>query len=519
MSQPSERSVLVVGRAVAARFMVHEHVLAAALRLAAYPDDFMRRIEGMKFRQEGTNNRVLFVSLPQERQQRIYEKYRASMAQREEAERARRRKRPTFAKAKEAVFDKLDESGWETRRGLKVPKAVKTVGDNQVILHFKPQAVWMEVRGQEKVPARSLHVDLRDVANDPAAWIEGLGKNAEDAVKMEAEMNAPYRKANFTMKSIDDWKTIGDRNLRTAAYSQEFLDWARDRMFRNDETGNRVRFDQMPASERDRLHDGWEDSRADREGHGMWEDAGPSDGLMQMFRTRFDEGDLSEDDRVYNGQQMFDDVLEELCYGECSPFRGGSPDLDTDDDDAHGAARKLYDGARRWTHLIVDRMEDERKGLAPPRVASLATWRTVGEGHVGSDDGDGMGGWSFLPEGREAFVVPPTGMAPPMREREPGVPQMKIVRVPAGLPGGIDPEAPEPPPPAEIKRQLSERMRDLGRTLMISGMRAPRQQMIEIGRALDALIDQLELLADQPGRQALKRRILLGLRQRVLSGK
>lgn len=571
-------------------------------RTATYPPEFMQLAARRKFRQPSTGNMVQFVSLLPEEQAKIYAVYQRNVAARAEKERERRRKRPTFAKAKEAVFDELDAAGWETRRGLKVPKAVKTIGENRVILHFKPQAVWMEVRGRENVPPRSLHDDLRDV--DPAKWVESLGDEAESRVRSEEEQNAPYRRAaagSFTMKSIDDWKTIDEQRLgKTAAYTQEFLDWARDRKFRNDQTGNRVRFDQLPPAERDRVHDSWEQAREDRMGRRMWVDAGPSDELVQVFRVRFDEGDLSDDDRVYGGDRMFDEIMEELLYGEHSRFRGGSPDLDTDDDAEHEHARQLYEDARRWAHLIVDRLEDERKGIAP-RTASLATWRTVDEERVGSsrddferqmqeggrtfsnpatgnrvkfkslphevqdriyrqwqatrppdpgqrreepseseyerhlmergdesgmghDDtrqmyADGLEGWSFLPVGdageREAFVVQqgPGMAAPPLRE--PGVPQTKVVQPMLGPDG----EPIEPPPPAQIRRQLAERMRDLGRALMISGTRAPRQQMIEVGRALDALIDQLELLADQPGRQALKRRILLGLRQRVLSNR
>ena len=583
-------------------------------KVATFPDEFMKLVEQRQFRQPSTGNQVEFVSLLPEEQQKIYARYQTNLAARAEkakAEAQRKRQRPTFAKAKEQVFDHLDEAGWETRRGLKVPKAVKTIGDNQVILHFKPQAVWMEVRGRESVPARSLHDDLRDV--DPAKWVESLGAEAESRMKSEEEQNAPYRRAaagSFTMKDISDWKTIEEQVLlRTAGYSQEFLDWARDRKFRNDETGNRVRFDQLPPAGRDRVHDAWEGAREDRRGRRMWVDAGPSDELVKVFRVRFDEGDLNDDDRVYDGDGMFDEVLEELLYGEHSRFRGGSPDLDTEDDAEHDRARDLYEDARRWAHLIVDRLEDERKGLGPARVASLMTWRTVGEERISSDredferqvdeggrtfpnpttgnrvkfkslphevqdrvykqwqatrpqqgeqqkpkspteeayerhledrgDESGMGhdderqryaedgieGWSFLPDSneREAYMVPPTSMAmaPPLRE--PGVPQMKVMTMPVGLPrprpGMGDEEEMEPLPPSEIRRQLADRMREMGRAMMISGMRAPRQQMMEIGKTLNGLIDQLDLLADQPGRQALKRRILLGLRQRVLSNK
>lgn len=471
-----------------------------------------------------------------------------------------------------------------------------------------PEMLEGDLGEAEKDEAEQKFLDARE-------WTRQLTDHLHQGIlEHEEEMRREFgdddddddKKASFTMNDISDWRTIEDQMGRTARYSQEFLDWARDRKFRNDQTGNRVRFDQLPPAERDRVHEVWDGAREDRMGRRMWVDAGPSDELVQVFRVRFDEGDLGDDVRMYGGERMFDEVLEELLYGEHSRFRGGSPDLDTEDDAEHERARQLYEDARRWAHLIVDRLEDERKGIAP-RMASLATWRTVDEERVGSsrdefdrqmqeggrtfsnpqtgnrvkfkslphevqdriykqwqatrppeqgrgqrpqgepseseyerhlmeradesgmghDDtrqmyADGIEGWSFLPVGdaaqgeREAFVVQqgPGMAAPPLRE--PGVPQVKTVHQPMLGPDG---EPIEPPPPAQIRRQLSERMRDLGRSLMISGTRAPRQQMIEVGKALDALIDQLELLADQPGRQALKRRILLGLRNRVLSGR
>lgn len=88
-----------------------------------------------------------------------------------------------------------------------------------------------------------------------------------------------------------------------------------------------------------------------------------------------------------------------------------------------------------------------------------------------------------------------------------------------GNPGHMGEPPPEPPPPAEVRRMLADRMREVGRKIMMSGMKPPRPQMIAVGEAIENLLDQLDTLADQPGREALKRRILLHLRPRVLSGK
>lgn len=81
---------------------------------------------------------------------------------------------------------------------------------------------------------------------------------------------------------------------------------------------------------------------------------------------------------------------------------------------------------------------------------------------------------------------------------------------------GLGEMEPEPAPPAQVRRMLQDRMRELGRGLMIAGAKAPRQQMMEIQETMIGLLDQLEALSDQPGREALRRRILLQLRPRVM---
>ena len=90
------------------------------------------------------------------------------------------------------------------------------------------------------------------------------------------------------------------------------------------------------------------------------------------------------------------------------------------------------------------------------------------------------------------------------------------IKMPGNSPGTGEPP-PEPPPPAEIRRMLADNMRDMGRQLMISGMKAPRQQMMAIANTMDGLMAQLDALADQPGRKAIHRRILMKLRPRVMN--
>lgn len=74
--------------------------------------------------------------------------------------------------------------------------------------------------------------------------------------------------------------------------------------------------------------------------------------------------------------------------------------------------------------------------------------------------------------------------------------------------------------PSDVRRVSAERLRELGRALMVAGMRAPRQQMISIAVTLDALLDHLKLLGDQsPALNALRRRVLLKMRNQVLGSR
>jgi hypothetical protein len=71
--------------------------------------------------------------------------------------------------------------------------------------------------------------------------------------------------------------------------------------------------------------------------------------------------------------------------------------------------------------------------------------------------------------------------------------------------------------PSDVKRVSAQRMRELGRSLMVAGTRAPRQQMISIAATIDGLLEQLDMLGDQdPSLNALRRRVLMSLRGKVL---
>lgn len=106
-------------------------------------------------------------------------------------------KKPTFSQAKEAVFQELQKTGWRVKSNLKVPKAEKKFDRDMVILHFKPQAVWLEIKGVS--PARSLHTDIRTV--DPRKWVASLKGEVERVRKLEERMS----KLGANIPSILQW--------------------------------------------------------------------------------------------------------------------------------------------------------------------------------------------------------------------------------------------------------------------------------------------------------------------------
>jgi hypothetical protein len=75
-----------------------------------------------------------------------------------------------------------------------------------------------------------------------------------------------------------------------------------------------------------------------------------------------------------------------------------------------------------------------------------------------------------------------------------------------------------PVAPAVQRRIQSTQLRELGRALMVAAMRAPRQQMIQVGLLVIVLLNEMEKIAgNDPGLRGLKRRLVLEIRRQVLS--
>ena len=611
-----------------------------ARKTGAYSEHFMKRVEGMKFRHPETGNQVQFQSLPTNEQARYYAMYEKARATRETAEPAppekakpKKPKRPTFAKARDAVFPALEEDGWKVKPGLKVPKAEKEIDGNRVILHFKPQAVWMEVRGREKTPARSLHVDIRDVAHDPSDFIKGLGEEAEGRVKSEEEFMAPYRKAGLLIsptdnaafrQSLEDFgpdpeepekvnaTNVARRHLeRVAAYAPEFLKFVQGRKFRNPETGNQVQFNSLSDAEKVKVHAQWQGAQkaapAEAEAGKDWSSLEVElarkhltqvGGYSETNQQRIDDDEAlraarelrpafpkpTEWEPIVTWLRKLDEagavdhktsikspkadysLRQARAAGLIDRYGKGFEATDTIALSPEG--RRVLDASpetvgqkKKATMKSVDDWRFQRVGAYSPEFLKYVKSRKFRHPETGNEvafdslpseekakayagwkgqeekeraehaieqaedreDISGLGhddprqiyaedGWNFVKKASKTMktlddwsFVDKEAFLPGGPAQQPGMGQPGF--------GGVEEE---PPLPAQVKRELAERMRDIGRVLMVSGMRAPRQQMIEIGKALNALIDQLERLADEPGRKALKRRIFLGLRNRVL---
>lgn len=606
-------------------------------KTASYPEDFLRRVEHMEFHNPTTGNKVKFVSLPQEEQAKWYAKYQAAMAKREQQ--SKKPKRPTFGKAREATFGALEEAGWSLKKGLKVPKAERDIDGDRVILHFKPQAVWMEVKG--KTPPRSLHTDIRDV--DPKEWVSTLEKEAKDAIALEE---------SFKAASTED---LLSRLERTAGYSPDFMRAVETRTFRNPDTDNKVKFVSLPPAEQQKIYQQWVQRQQGvqkpetkekevPEGGALWDHLMRSDYEAKREREveedlhRRDLNDLRRKDPKWH-EKPFDEQLPFLreighLNGQSEEFESGlkgefpkrwravaqregvadASGADFKDaaqkvikalesvaegmlhhDEYHGGvgggvhgrplAEKLrsqieaFRGAverqvpKSWEEGIdkwysgSPKVEQEVPGLRRKWQKSLKPAderKLIHREWSEEDKRKSFDEWAGSPEGQRAqkkieeeterrrallqkekedyaerqrafqqrqkkgfsFDAGPRwhDLGPEQREAMRHAfgemfqgPLVQAVPVSGQHPGAEEPP-PEPPPPAEVKRMLADRMRGLARSLMVAGTRQPRQQMIEIWKAFDTLLDQLDLLADQPGRLALRRRILMGLRQRLAGG-
>jgi hypothetical protein len=586
----------------------------------AYSEEFMRWAESMSFTNPDTGNKVKFVSLPADRQAQIHAQYEAGResgrqkTQEQAAQKAqtpKKPKRPTFPQARDSAYGALEEAGWSVKKGLKVPKAEREIDGERVILHFHPQAVWMEVKN--KTPARSLHTDIRDV--DPKKWAESLAGEARSMLELEERLNKtanmrtssikprkysatqqgfhvspkeksraskdgvtiivrPQDKGGHGVFAVDtaghhvgiNWYEVdgkqeipnavrllnrdldkfhgrgdqmSERSRHRVAQSEdkmairlrlgpqqirEFREDVKGKRFRHPETGNQVLFVSLPASEQHRIYKEWQ--QKEKEGQEAYYGAvGEQEALHRReLKRRIERGDSKGTPAVHPSEEghrvkkiseikKWDRVSIVGPKGERQDFiasvRGKGELLLKPV--SRGVSPRLL-RHKELANLEVYLLPAKNKPV-PPAESPKPNGLTPEDNKMTKQDRlkKARTRWAQMsPQDRDA-----------MRSAFADMFQGPVVHA-QPLPGqGQHPgeEPPEPPPPAEVKRMLADRMRDVARSLMMAGMKPPRQQMMEIAKALDLLLEQLNLLADQPGRDALRRRILLNIRQRISSGK
>jgi hypothetical protein len=278
------------------------------------------------------------------------------------------------------------------------------------------------------------------------------------------------------METLNDWSFLASRDPK-------------HRKFRHPQTGNWVIFDSLPRQEQMRFQQQMQQQMMQPQGQPPMLDPGGADmggpgggdgggGMMAM-----DDDDLVDRAEINTGQVSFGEpmAMEEL-------------------------------EARMGDYLALeDMLGPGGLGIIPVSLGTPADPDTQHEGPDLDQEGEHMG----------CGGMEPTEPGPPdmdswsfvADEEKEGAMQREMLLPVTPMQGEMPPE---PPPPAQVRRMLADRMREMGRGLMIAGSKAPRQQMMEIQGAMVGLMDQLEALADQPGREALRRRILLQLRPRVM---
>jgi len=423
-----------------------------------YPADFMRHIRSQTFYNPATSNKVKFVSLSSAERSKIYQQWRQH-----------HRKTP----AQQLAPGFVKHMSPDARSAI---TAVVQRGS----LDLKEL---VDRTGQDGKSARrrldNLERDgllLSHQTEEGHEYWSPTDLGYETVRQLRAEK--PRKTSN--MKTLNDWSFLGSRGPK-------------HQKFRHPQMGNWVVFDSLPPQEQMRFQQQMQQQTMQPEGQpamvtpGGADMAGPGVGGGDGGMMAMTDDDLVDRAEVNTGQVSFGEqmAMEELeaRFGDylaledmlapsglgVVPVSLGAPD---DPDARHEGPDLDQEGE----HMGCGGMEPTE-----PETPDMESWSFVAD-----DEKEGaMERQMFAP------VVEPKVS---LREEPP----------------------PEPPPPAQVRRMLSDRMREMGRGLMIAGSKAPRQQMMEIQGAMVGLMDQLEALADQPGREALRRRILLQLRPRVM---
>jgi DNA-binding MarR family transcriptional regulator len=419
----------------------------------------MRHVRSQVFHNPATGNNVKFVSLAPAEQSKIYQSWRAIHRKTPAQQMA-----PAIAKR----MSQEDQHAMDAvaRRGTIDIQELSTRMDED------PEAARQRLDRLEQ----SGYVDSHETETGHEYWSpSALG------YEILRQLNPTSGKTS-NMETLNDWSFVAFHDPQK-------------RKFRHPQTGNWVIFESLPMQEQMRFKQQMQQQQMQPQGQPAVVDSGGADmgdagmgggdgggGMMAM-----DEEEIMERGEANTGEVEFGEpmAMEEL-------------------------------EARMGDYLALeDMLGPGGLGIIPVSLGTPADPDTQHEGPDLDQEGEHMGCGGMEPTEPEipemdswSFVADDEKEGAMQREMFAPVVEPKVMG-----PGEM---VPEPPPPAQVRRMLGDRMREMGRGLMIAGSKAPRQQMMEIQGAMIGLMDQLEALADQPGREALRRRILLQLRPRVM---
>ena len=299
------------------------------------------------------------------------------------------------------------------------------------------------------------------------------------------------------METLNDWSFLASHDPQDP----------HQRKFRHPQTRNKMVFDSLSPQDQMMFKQVMQQQMMQPEGQPAVVDMGGADmGAPDMGDAGMGDAGMGGGDGGGDGGGMMAMNEEEIV--ERAETNTGQVDF------GEAMAMEEYE-ARMGDYLgLEDMLEPSGLGFIPVSLGTRDDPDTQHEGPGLDQEGEHMAD----------CIDPPMEIAQPDMdswsfvaddEKEGAMQREMLLPVVTGRPGMME-EPPEPPPPAQVRRMLADRMRELGRGLMIAGSKAPRQQMLEIQRTMLGLMEQLEALSDQPGRESIRRRILLQLRPHVM---
>jgi hypothetical protein len=452
--------------------------------MAAYSDDFMREVSGKMFRHPDTGNQVQFNSLPSREQKQVYQQWSSRQQPQGEQPQALpglekyEKDDPAFAKrvrevqeqhGRELTPKELSQnySAWKHISDKEKEQARSPGGRDQGQTRTQPQAPG----DVPKIPRQSpgggrgqSYTWPKEHAPKPQRKQVGPSVSPK---RPSSPDSGPMRPGQRSLPGIDKKHPLNRTQGIVRQDAQKFLE----------EVEEDENFHDLPVPEQVQAFADWAIERSSAPPETKRKLRQHDDEAMGPVRERDFERRRKkyEEEQAGRGKIHEDDQGKPVSYGDLPA--------------AQQRQMFMQDQYERDASL------NEHWGFVEDNGV-LATSDEMNWGFIEADAHEArMEDYASLP-------FAPAGPTPGAKMHGPR---------------GMMEDSPEPPPPSEIRRMLQDNMRDMGRTLMISGMKAPLQQMLAIGATMDGLLDQLNALADQPGRKGIQRRLLQKLRPKVMN--